>query len=74
MGTDWPEEVAEAGDVYYFQPGHVLMYDEPSEVLEFNPAATLKLLMDHIERLASQYDLAAHVNDGDAPRLGSTNR
>jgi hypothetical protein len=53
VGTDWPEEVAEAGDVYFFQPGHVLVYEQPTEVLEFNPASTLKLLMDHIEQLAA---------------------
>ena len=52
-GTDRPEEVAEAGDAYYFPAGHVLIYDEASEVLEFNPAAALADLMDHIERLAS---------------------
>ena len=52
-GTDRPEEVAGAGDAYYFPAGHVLVYDEPSEVLEFNPAAALADLMDHIERLAS---------------------
>jgi hypothetical protein len=64
VGTDWPEEVAEAGDVYFFQPGHVLIYDEPSEVLEFNPASTLKLLMDHIEGLAGGHQLD-DVYDGD---------
>lgn len=52
-GTDRPDEVAEAGDAYYFPAGHVLIYDEPSEVLELNPAAALADLMDHIERLAS---------------------
>lgn len=52
-GTDWPEEVAEAGDVYHFPAGHVLIYDEPSEVLELNPAAALQRLMDHIEALAA---------------------
>jgi hypothetical protein len=52
-GTDWPEEVAETGDAYYFRAGHVLIYDEPSEVLELNPAAALQGLMDHIESLAS---------------------
>ena len=52
-GTDRPDEVATAGDAYYFPAGHVLMYDEPSEVLEFNPAAALADLMDHIERLAA---------------------
>ena len=52
-GTNRPDEVAEAGHAYYFPAGHVLVYDEPSEVLEFNPAAALADLMDHIERLAS---------------------
>ena len=36
-GTDWPDEVAEAGDVYFFPAGHVLVYEESSEVLELNP-------------------------------------
>jgi hypothetical protein len=49
---DRPDEVAEAGDVYYFEPGHVLVYDEPSEVLEFNPSEALTPLMDHIQRSA----------------------
>jgi hypothetical protein len=52
-GSDWPDEVAETGDVYFFQPGHVLVYEEPSKILEFNPAGALHLLMDHIEKLAS---------------------
>ena len=52
-GTDKPEEVAEAGDAYYFEAGHVLIYDEPSEVLEINPPAELAVMMDHIERLAT---------------------
>jgi len=29
-GTDRSEEVAEAGDAYYFPAGHVLIYDDPS--------------------------------------------
>jgi hypothetical protein len=52
-GTDRPDEVAETGDVYFFPAGHVLIYDEPSEVLELNPAAALQQLMDHIESVAS---------------------
>jgi hypothetical protein len=51
-GSDRPEEVAETGDVYFFPAGHVLIYDEPSEVLELNPAAALNDLMDHIESQA----------------------
>ena len=49
-GTDWPDEVAKAGDVFFFPAGHTLAYDEPSEVLELNPAAALESLMDHFER------------------------
>jgi hypothetical protein len=50
--SERPDEVAEAGDVYYFEPGHILVYDEASEVLEFNPSEALTPLMDHIQRLA----------------------
>ena len=57
-GTDRPEEVAEAGDAYYFPAGHVLIYDDPSEVLELNPAAALADLMDHSEGLAAGGDQA----------------
>ena len=53
-GCDWPDEVAEAGDAYFFRPGHVLIYEEPSEVFELNPAAALQLLMDHIEKMIGQ--------------------
>ena len=52
-GTDRPDEVAEAGDAYHFPAGHILIYEEPSEVLELNPAAALQHLMDHIEALAA---------------------
>jgi hypothetical protein len=51
-GTDRPDEVASAGDVYFFPAGHILIYDEASEVLELNPAAALNDLMDHIEQQA----------------------
>ena len=53
-GSDWPDEVAEQGDVYFFRSGHVLIYEEPSEVLEFNPASVVQYLMDHIERAAGR--------------------
>jgi hypothetical protein len=53
--SDWPDEVAASGDVYFFRAGHVLIYEEPSEVLELNPAAALNVLMDHIESVAARY-------------------
>ena len=53
-GSDWPDEVAEAGDVYFFEAGHHLEYEEPSEVLELNPAHALEVLMDHVEAFAQR--------------------
>ena len=50
-GTDWPDETAETGDVYFFPAGHTLEYLEESEVLELNPAAALQGLMDHFEKM-----------------------
>jgi len=52
-GTDWPEEVAGEGDVYFFQSGHILTYEEDSEILELNPAAALVTIMDNTERVMS---------------------
>ena len=53
--TDWPDEVASAGEVYFFPAGHVLSYEEETEALELNPAAALQTLMDHIESFARKY-------------------
>jgi hypothetical protein len=58
---DLPDEVAETGDVYFFQAGHILIYEEPSEVLELNPASALQVLMTHIEN-----DLQATYGKGRA--------
>ena len=35
--TDQPDEVATAGEVYFFPAGHVLIYPEPTTALELNP-------------------------------------
>lgn len=48
-GSQWPDEVAVAGDAYFFRAGHVLIYEEATEALELNPADALEVLMDHIE-------------------------
>ncbi|WTW92205.1 hypothetical protein OG216_01945 [Streptomycetaceae bacterium NBC_01309] len=49
-GSDWPDETAATGDLYFFPAGHTLVYEEDSEVIELNPAAALESLMDHIDR------------------------
>jgi len=51
-GSDWPDEVAETGDVYFFRAGHHLIYEEETEALELNPADALEVLMDHVEAYA----------------------
>ena len=58
-GSDWPDEVAEAGDAYFFRAGHVLIYEEETESLELNPADALQVLMDHVESKARDAMAAA---------------
>ena len=54
-GTNWPDEVAEAGQAYFFPAGHTLSYEEETEALELNPASALHVLMDHIESVAQRH-------------------
>jgi hypothetical protein len=49
-GSDWPDEVIEAGEAYFIPAGHVLIYEEPSKILEINPAHALHMCMDAIQR------------------------
>jgi hypothetical protein len=51
-GTNWPDEVAETGEAYFFPAGHVLIYEADTEALELNPAGALQTLMDHFEAVA----------------------
>ncbi len=53
-GTDWPDEVASAGEACFFRAGHVLIYEEASRVLELNPSAALKDCMDAMGRAAER--------------------
>lgn len=48
--TDWPDEVAETGEAYFFPAGHVLIYEEPTRALELNPAHALQMCMDAMNR------------------------
>lgn len=59
--TGAPDELASAGEAYFFPAGHILIYTEPTKALEFNPASALKQCMDTIQRAA---DLIAA---GDTP-------
>jgi hypothetical protein len=53
-GTDWPDEVATAGEAYFFPAGHVLIYPEATRSLEFNPAFALYQCMDAMRRAAER--------------------
>ena len=54
--TDWPEEIATAGEVCFFPAGHVLIYPEPEKALELNPAFALQQCMDAMQRAADKFD------------------
>jgi len=49
-GSDWPDEVIEAGEAYFIPSGHVLIYEQESRVLELNPAHALQMCMDAMQR------------------------
>jgi hypothetical protein len=52
--TGIPDEVATAGEAYFFPAGHILIYEEATEALELNPAYALQQCMDAIERAANR--------------------
>lgn len=53
-GSDKTDEVAEAGDVYYWPAGHVLVYEAPTTCFELNPAAAFVDYMDYGARAAAR--------------------
>ena len=54
------DETARAGDVYYFPPGHVLIYEAPTKALEFNPPEELETLMTAVYKRMRELGLAAN--------------
>ncbi len=68
--TDQPEELATAGEVYFFPAGHVLIYDEPATVIEFNPAFALKQCMDAMAKSAEIYMTMYAASDAPEPSTG----
>jgi hypothetical protein len=65
-GTDLPDDVAQAGAVYYFPAGHVLVYEEPTDAVEFNPAAALQDLMNGMDRAMQRRMADAAAAEADA--------
>ncbi len=58
-GSRQPDEVIEAGEAYFIPSGHVLIYEEPSRVLELNPAHALQTCMDAMQRALEKTAAAA---------------
>ena len=44
------EEILEAGDAYYMEPGHLPLFEEDTEVLEFSPRGEYQKTMEVAER------------------------
>lgn len=46
---DGTKETVNAGDVYYWPPGHTVRVDEDYEAIEFSPSGQMGELMNHLE-------------------------
>jgi hypothetical protein len=44
--------VVEAGEACHITAGHILIYEEPTKALSFNPKAQLGVLMDAVNEVA----------------------
>jgi hypothetical protein len=44
------EEIIEAGDVYYLEPGHSPLYEEATEVVEFSPKGEYERTLEIVAR------------------------
>ncbi|MCL9758178.1 hypothetical protein [Frankia sp. AiPa1] len=65
--TDWPDEEAKAGEVYFFPAGHVLIYPGPADILELNPASALVSCMDAMQRAADRGVFNGQAEQENAP-------
>jgi hypothetical protein len=53
-GSEKADDVVEAGEVCYITAGHILIYEEPTKALEFNPKVQLGVLMDAVNEVAGR--------------------
>jgi hypothetical protein len=47
--ADGNEETVQAGDVYYWPPGHTVRVEEDYEAIEFSPSGPMGELMEHLK-------------------------
>lgn len=53
---DGHEETVSAGDAYYLQPGHVPVFLEETEMVEFSPTRTMAEVMEVVTVNANQLE------------------
>lgn len=56
-GSNRPDEVIGAGEACSIPSGHVLIYEEPSRILQLNPAHVLKMCMDTMQEALTKNPL-----------------
>ncbi len=44
------EEIVNAGDAYYMAPGHVPIFEEDTEVVEFSPKGEYQMMLEVVAR------------------------
>ena len=44
------EEILEAGDAYYMEPGHLPLFEEDTEIIEFSPKGEYQKTMEVVAR------------------------
>ena len=54
--TDGHEETVSAGDGFYLQPGHVPVFTEETEMVEFSPTAAMAEVMKVVEVNANELE------------------
>jgi hypothetical protein len=56
----WPggDELLRAGDVYHLAPGHVPVFEEDTEILEFSPATVYRETVEVVARNIAEMDSA----------------
>ena len=47
---DGTQEEVKTGDVFYWPPGHTVVYQEDSELVEFSPKSEMAEVLAHIQK------------------------
>ena len=47
---DGTEEHVQAGDIYYWPPGHTAIIEEDAEIVEFSPNEEMNIVLAHLQK------------------------